>query len=90
MESPRPLLLRFPGPSSPLLRFEQTPPQNREGLYRLWQELAPLVRRADPARYVAVEQALKEDLPFSVLVLYVFRECRRALEPTRSHRRAAE
>lgn len=89
-EHARPYLLRMNAPSDPLKRFEESPPKSREGLFKLWVALAPRVRAADPARYYAVKEALELDIPFAVLVLYVFRECRRALEDNPAQERRAE
>lgn len=77
-------------PADPLKRFEENPPQSREALLKLWAALAPRVRAADPARYHAVQEALELELPLAVLVLYVFRECRRALEEPPTQKRLAE
>jgi len=49
-----------------------------------------MVRLADPARYRSVQEALEENIPFPVLMLYVFRETRRALESEGSAQRKAE
>lgn len=76
--------------TDPLKRFEEALPRSRDGLLKLWSELAPRVRVADPGRYYAVQDALEQDIPFPVLVLYVFRECRRALEDNHTQERAAE
>ncbi len=89
-ESSRPFVLKMNTPSDPLKRFEEALPNSREGLLKLWTMLAPRVRAADPGRYFAVQEALEQDIPFPVLVLYVFRECRRALEDNRTQERAAE
>ncbi|RIH75275.1 hypothetical protein [Meiothermus hypogaeus] len=89
-KSARPYLLKMNTPSDPLKRFEEALPHSREGLLKLWAALAPRVRAADPGRYFAVQEALEQDIPFPVLVLYVFRECRRALEDNRAQERAAE
>lgn len=89
-ESARPCLLKMHTPTDPLKRFEQALPRNRESLLRLWAALAPRVRASDPARYFAVQEALELDLPFTVLALYVFRECRRALENSPAQERVAE
>lgn len=89
-ESARPYLLKMHMPTDPLKRFEEALPRNRESLLRLWAALAPRVRASDPARYFAVQEALELDLPFTVLALYVFRECRRALENSPAQERVAE
>lgn len=89
-ESARPYLLKMHAPTNPLKRFEETLPHNRESLLKLWAALAPCVRASDPARYFAVQEALELDLPFTVLALYVFRECRRALEDNPAQERVAE
>ncbi|RIH84733.1 hypothetical protein Mlute_01803 [Meiothermus luteus] len=88
MKATQPILLSIKPSANPLHRFEQAPPSSREALLKLWQELAPSVRAADPARYFAVREALEQEIPFTVLALYVFRECRRALESPRAQRRA--
>ncbi|MCS7057765.1 MAG: hypothetical protein NZ849_06840 [Meiothermus sp.] len=88
MKAAQPVLLSLKPTANPLRRFEQAPPNSREALLKLWQELAPSVRAADPARYFAVQEALAQEVPFSVLALYVFRECRRALERPQAQRRA--
>ena len=67
-------------PIDPLKRFEENLPHNKHDLLKLWSDLAPKVRSADPNRFYAVQEALEQDLPFSVLVMYIFRESRRALE----------
>ncbi len=90
IKSARPYVLKMNTPSDPLKRFEEALPHSREGLLKLWTMLAPRVRAADPGRYFAVQEALEQDIPFPVLVLYVFRECRRALEDNRAQERAAE
>ncbi|GIW25525.1 hypothetical protein [Meiothermus sp.] len=89
-ESARGYLLKMNTPTEPLKRFEQAPPHSREGLLKLWAALAPQVRAADPGRYFAIQEALEQDIPFPVLVLYVFRECRRALEDNPAQERAAK
>lgn len=86
----RPYLLKMQTPANPLKRFEEALPHSRDGLLKLWSELAPGVRVADPGRYFAVQDALEQDIPFPVLVLYVFRESRRALEDNRDQKRAAK
>ncbi len=88
--SARPYLLKMQTPTNPLKRFEETLPRSRDGLLKLWSELAPRVRGADPSRYFAVQEALEQDIPFPVLVLYVFRESRRALEDNRAQERQAK
>lgn len=75
--------------ADPLKRFEEALPRSRESLLQLWNALAPKIRSADPSRYLAVQEALKQDIPFPVLVLYVFRECRRALDNPHTQERAA-
>lgn len=90
IKSARPYLLKMNTSSDPLKRFEEVLPHSREGLLKLWAALAPRVRAADPGRYFAVQEALEQDIPFPVLVLYVFRECRRALEDNCAQERAAE
>lgn len=90
MESAWPYLLKMHTPTNPLKRFEKAPPKSREALLKLWAALGPCVRTADPARYYAVQEALELDIPFSVLALYVFRECRRALEDNPIQERLAE
>ncbi len=77
-------------PNDPLKRFEENPPTSRDGLLRLWSELAPKVRAVDPSRYFAVQEALEQDLPFPVLMMYIFRESRRALENDASQERLAK
>lgn len=89
-QSARPYLLKLNPPSNLLKRFEEAPPQSREGLLKLWAALGPRVRASDPARYHAVQEALELELPLAVLVLYVFRECRRALEAHPTQERLAE
>lgn len=76
----RPYVIRMNAHPDPLHRFEAELPQSRPALLRLWAELAPRVRTADPPRYYSVQEALEADIPLPVLVLYVFREARRALE----------
>jgi hypothetical protein len=73
-------------PRDPLKHFEETLPHGRDGLLKLWRDLAPMVRVADPSRYFSIEDAFQLDIPFPVLSLYVFRECRRALEDAPNHR----
>ncbi len=90
INSARPYLLKMETSTDPLKRFEEELPRSRDGLLKLWTELAPRVRVADPGRYYAVQEALEQNIPFPVLVLYVFRECRRALEDNRARERAAE
>ncbi len=90
IKSARPYLLKLQTPTHPLKRFEEALPHSRDGLLKLWSELATRVRVADPGRYFAVQDALEQDIPFPVLVLYVFRESRRALEDNRAQKRAAE
>ncbi len=90
IKSARPFLLKMKTPTDPLQRFEEGLPHSRDGLLKLWSELAPRVRVADPGRYFAVQEALEQDIPFPVLVLYVFRESRRALEDNRTQERAAK
>ncbi|MCS7068114.1 MAG: hypothetical protein N2Z75_07160 [Meiothermus sp.] len=90
IKSARPYVLKMSTPSDPLKRFEEALPHSREGLLKLWAMLAPRVRAADPGRYFAVQEALEQDIPFPVLVLYVFRECRRALEDNLAQERAAK
>lgn len=89
-EFARPYLLKMNLPTDPLKRLEEAPPTSREGLLRLWAALAPRVRAADPARFFSVQEALELDIPLAVLVLYVFRECRRALEDNQAQERLAE
>ena len=86
----RPYLIKMHHPHNPLKRFEEALPHNRDSLLRLWAALAPHVRASDPARYYAVQEALELDLPFPLLVLYVFREGRRALEYSPAQERLAE
>jgi len=90
IKSARPHLLKMKTSTDPLKRFEEALPYSREGLLRLWSELAPKVRVADPGRYFAVQDALEQDIPFPVLVLYLFRESRRALEDNHVQERAVE
>ncbi len=90
IKSARPYLLKMKTPTDPLKRFEEALPRSREALLKLWIELAPRVRVADPGRYFAVQEALEQDIPFPVLVLYVFRESRRALENNPAQERAAK
>ncbi|WP_277188456.1 hypothetical protein [Meiothermus ruber] len=85
-----PHVIRMHAYLHPLHRFEAHPPQDRSALLRLWAELGPMVRLADPARYRSVQEALEENIPFPVLMLYVFRETRRALESEGSAQRKAE
>jgi hypothetical protein len=85
-----PYLIRMSAHLHPLHRFEAALPRNRSALLKLWAELAPMVRSADPARYYSVQEALEGDIPFPVLVLYVFREARRALEKDGAEQRKAE
>ncbi|GIW26892.1 MAG: hypothetical protein KatS3mg070_0255 [Meiothermus sp.] len=89
-DSDQAYLLKMNLPTDPLKRFEEAPPKSREALLKLWAGLAPRVRATDPARYFAVQEALELDIPFAVLVLYVFRECRRALEDSPTQERLAE
>lgn len=90
IKSARPYLLKMQAPTDPLKRFEEALPHSRDGLLKLWSELAPRVRVADSGRYFAVQDALEQDIPLPMLVLYVFRESRRALEDNRAQKRAAE
>lgn len=90
MKSARPYLLELNPPTNLLKPFEEAPPQSREGLLKQWAALAPQVRASNPARYLAVQEALELDLPLPVLVLYIFRECRRALEAQPTQERLAE
>jgi hypothetical protein len=75
---------------NPLKHFEEDLPHTRATLLKLWGELAPKVQAADPSRYHCVEEALEQDLPFPVLLMYVFRESRRALEGNHLGQRAAQ
>lgn len=86
----RPYLLKMSAFQDPLQRFEAAPPQTRPALLKLWSELAPTVRASDPARYHCVQEALEQDIPLPVLVMYVFREARRALEKDDQQERLAE
>ncbi len=90
IKSARPYLLKLKTPTDPLQLFEEALPHSREGLLKLWSALAPRVRAADPGRYFAVQDALTQEVPFPILVLYVFRESRRALEDNHIHGRAAK
>jgi hypothetical protein len=74
----------------PLKRFEETLPHSKGELLKLWSDLAPRVRNADPARFYAVQEALEQNLPFPVLAMYIFRESRRALEDNPAQERLAE
>lgn len=88
MSPGRPYILRMNVNADPLKRFEQAPPQSRAALLKLWGELAPEVRAADPERYRCIQEALAQDLPLPILVLYIFRESRRALEDNGLEQRA--
>jgi hypothetical protein len=90
IEPAQPYVLRMEAAADPLKRFEEALPHSREGLLQLWTALAPRVRKADRSRYCAVQEALKQDIPFPILVLYVFRECRRALDSPRTPERAGK
>lgn len=77
-------------PIDPLKRFEEMLPHSKHELLKLWSDLAPKVRSADPNRYYSVQEALEQDLPFPILVMYVFRESRRALEDNPAQERMAK
>lgn len=86
---PAPYVLRM-SPANPLKAFEEGLPGSRPALLKLWAELAPKVRSADPERYACVQEALEQEVPLAVLVMYVFRECRRALEGDVLEQRAVQ
>ncbi|MDX2004581.1 MAG: hypothetical protein SFU83_04820 [Meiothermus sp.] len=77
-------------PGDPLKRFEEALPHSKSELLKLWSDLAPRVRNADPARFFAVQEALEQELPFATLVMYIFRESRRALENDPTSERLAK
>ncbi|MER3553173.1 MAG: hypothetical protein C4331_02145 [Meiothermus sp.] len=86
----RPYLIQMNAHLDPLHRFEAALPQTRAALLKLWSELGAAVHSAAPARYYSVQEALEQDVPFPVLVMYVFREARRALEKADAEQRKAE
>ncbi|WP_018467030.1 hypothetical protein [Calidithermus timidus] len=73
----------------PLEQLEPESLTDRERVYTVWRQVAPLVRAADPQRYRSVCQALElPDLPLKVLAQYVLRESRLALANPKRQRMA--
>lgn len=90
MRPARPHILKLTLPTDPLKRFEERLPATRAELLKMWSEMAMKVRAVDAQRYFSVQEALAQDIPLSVLVMYVFRECRRALESAPAQERLAK
>lgn len=62
-----------------LERFEAHLPTTKTALLEAWAEIAPEIKLYAPDRYQSIQQALGQDLPLNVLVMYVFRESLRAI-----------